>query len=240
MPERKSLLPVPDVKSLKELLISYLGLATLERWDTGSAKGIEKLYEEIQEGESKLYLHKSKGKKELLRQVRKASIDLYGIDRDDKEYKLVEIAQSWTNGRIVDRREKQHSLTEKMKPREQPSETLKRALQEELHLPEEILRKLNLSKNKYLRKREISPSESSFPNLLNDKTEFHFNRLTFRLNLGGELLYTGNDKGKILAFAWMPLSLNEEEQTKFKNAQYERFIEGVKKLEGKTSTSPSS
>lgn len=98
----------------------------LEQWGRGEAKTVAHLAKELQEGESVLVDKNG----ELVRQVTVAGITVLYEDETGK-YKLVEDRQVFADGRQRKRTMK-NSVSEKMKPDEDPHAAFRRGLLEEL------------------------------------------------------------------------------------------------------------
>lgn len=226
MAEKLKGLFFPDPKALGLFVSSYIHPETWKTWAT-EGKGIEKLHLEMREGESNLRVIHGKNSAELQRHVRKVTVDIYGKDPNGQRYQLVEIGQYLNNGRVLDRRKRKHSLTEKIKPGESPQDALRRALEEELHLAKKLMGKLHISKRKYNETREVEESKLSFPGLLNDSTHYHFPSFTLLIKNLQDVMRKSIEKDKISVFAWMPTNLNDEEKIAFKQREYERFIDAI-------------
>lgn len=98
----------------------------VERWGKGGAKTIQHLLAEIEAGETILIAEREA----LLRLVGVALVDVFCNDGNQK-LKLVEERQVFNNGRER-RRQIDGSIAEKLLPGEQPIETARRAINEEL------------------------------------------------------------------------------------------------------------
>ncbi len=120
------------IEALKRLLLE--SGVDISNWGQGTAKPVEKLQKEIDEGECVL-MKNEKG--ELIRKVSLACVYVYYKNSDGKTFVLKEDRQVFKNGSIG-KRTLQNSVTEKMKAGETPLEAAKRGLMEELGITEDF------------------------------------------------------------------------------------------------------
>lgn len=100
----------------------------ISQWGTRQAKTLAHLQREIESGETILVSGKE-GK--LLRKVVVGSADVYYVSPGGKKYRLKEDRQVFKDGRER-RRDLGQAVSEKMKPDENPRDTMIRGLKEEL------------------------------------------------------------------------------------------------------------
>lgn len=123
-----------SINILKQQLENY-GI-DISQWGTGQTKTIEHLLKEIEEGETILVIGKE-GK--LLRKVIAGGADIYYVDSNKKRYRLKEEKQVFKDGRERQRDYLDQSVSEKMKPSENPKEAMIRGIKEELGIEGEIV-----------------------------------------------------------------------------------------------------
>lgn len=115
----------------------YLEFYAIEinRWGTNDAKTIQHLIKEINEGESTL-CENDDGL--LVRQLNIVTAKIYFETNEGTKYILSEDRQVFNDGR---RRIRQNdsSVSEKMKPNENPEDAIKRGIQEELSIQGELI-----------------------------------------------------------------------------------------------------
>jgi len=100
----------------------------ISQWGTGQAKTLAHLQKEIESGETILVTGK---KGELLRKVVVGGADVYYVSPDGKKYLLKEDKQVFKDGRER-RRDLEQAVSEKMKPDENPRDTMIRGIKENL------------------------------------------------------------------------------------------------------------
>src|SRR5579863_2912178 len=165
-----------------------------EKWGTGSAKALDHLLSEVLGGETIL---EETGNGELVRKVEVVGVDVRYISTDGAEYQLVEDRQEFADGRVR-RRMLASSLTEKMKPGEEPTESAQRAVEEELR----VSGKTTMERLGTNRTAQVSPS---YPGL---KAQFVLH--TFRTYLKPEQYqpqgYQEIQPDKTTYFAWKPIA----------------------------------
>lgn len=116
------------------------GIDTAE-WGTGAGKTLEHLQKEIEGGETVLVTGEDG---ELLRRVVVGGADVFYTSPDGKRYRLSEDRQVFadSDGEDGESRERRrnlgHSVSEKMKPNEDPEEAMVRGIREELGVEGEI------------------------------------------------------------------------------------------------------
>jgi 8-oxo-dGTP pyrophosphatase MutT (NUDIX family) len=153
-----------DLQGLRNYLTGHN--IQVDNWGKGSAKTLEHLLKEINEGETVLV---EKGD-ELLREIKVASITVL-YEKDGETYVLSEKEQVFSGGRKRERTKPKGSLSEKFKSNEEPNAAAKRAIQEELGIVGDI----NLTYDGEAV--EIGESQS-FPGL---KTSYNLHRYTAKL-----------------------------------------------------------
>lgn len=102
-------------------------------WGKGSAKTIEHLQNEIDKGEATLI----EVDNELLRKVIVGNADIFYDAPDNKKYKLKEEKQIFKDGRVRER-DSGGAVSEKMKINEDPTDAMKRGIEEELQIKGDI------------------------------------------------------------------------------------------------------
>jgi hypothetical protein len=125
----------PGLIQLSKYLVQH-GIQ-VDRWGQGSAKTVEHLEEEILSGESRLVSEKGT----LYREIEFVMSDVL-YSSGDAVWRLVESKQVFQDGRVRVR-QKDSSVSEKMKPGEDPVLGLIRGIEEELGFrpdPEQIER----------------------------------------------------------------------------------------------------
>jgi hypothetical protein len=152
-----------DLQGLRNYLTGHN--IQVDNWGKGSAKTLEHLLKEINEGETVL----AERGNELLREIKVASITVTYDDGGDK-YVLVEDRQEFNDGRVR-RRALEGSVSEKVLPSETPEAAAERGLKEELGITDVKLVKT-------AEKEEIEESQS-FPGL---KTMYSIYRFNAELN----------------------------------------------------------
>lgn len=122
------------IDTLIERLVSA-GLP-LDRYGVDGAKTVYHLLDEVQQGESKMS-YDSNGN--VYREVKVLWLDVFCSLENGQLYRLKEDRQVFKDGRVnpVKRRNLKSSLGEKLKPDEDPEDSISRALSEELGLSEE-------------------------------------------------------------------------------------------------------
>lgn len=127
-------------KKTKELALEVLKQqlesagVDISEWGTGQAKTLADLQQEIESGETVLVTGKEG---ELLRKVTVGGAEVYYITPEGKKYRLKEEKQVFKDGRIR-RRDWDQTVSEKMKPDENPRDAIIRGIQEELGIEGEI------------------------------------------------------------------------------------------------------
>eukprot|EP00892_Ulva_mutabilis_P010759 jgi/Ulvmu1/8055/UM004_0292.1 len=120
MAKRSVCMPKVDSPSqLREVLEQHN--IPVEKYGQNTAKSIEKLWQEIQDGETSLDIDDC--------QVVRSLVVVVCRIKDDDGRTLYEAAQTFSDGR---RRVRNQPLSEKMKPGERPCEAAKRGILEEL------------------------------------------------------------------------------------------------------------
>lgn len=147
-----------DVES--QLLNAGIDTST---WGTGSAKTIEHLYNEMKDGESKLVTDAENG---LLKITSVVGATIYYESPSGDKYRLKEDKQIFSDGRERIRPSDSQSVFEKMQFDEDPTEAMKRGLQEELGIKDDT-RIVETETNKKIQE------SASYPGLLSETT-FHF------------------------------------------------------------------
>jgi hypothetical protein len=106
----------------------------VSEWGKGQAKTLAHLQKEIEDGETVLV----NGKRgELLRRVVVCSADVFYVSHDGQKFRLKEEKQIFKDGRER-KRNLENSVSEKMKPGEDPKKAIIRGLKEELGIEGEI------------------------------------------------------------------------------------------------------
>ena len=155
------------LEGLRNYLSTY-GIP-VDSWGKGSAKTLDHLLEEINEGETVL-VERERGT-EVLREIKVASITVL-YHKNGETYVLAEDRQEFSDGRVRKRTLKaKGSLSEKFKSHEDQGEAAKRAIREELGIAGDV--KLTQVKEE----EEIEASQS-FPGL---KTIYHMYRFNAEL-----------------------------------------------------------
>jgi len=115
----------------------YLEFYAIEihRWGTNNAKTIQHLIKEINEEET-ILCENDDGL--LIRQINVVSAKIYFETNEGIKYILSEDRQVFTDGRIRTR-QNDSSVSEKMKPNENPEYAIKRGIQEELNIQGDIV-----------------------------------------------------------------------------------------------------
>lgn len=180
---------IPNLQT-EEGFSSYLASFQIpvDLWGAGVAKTIGHLLQEVNNGETVLT---EKGR-ELLRQVGFAAVNV--IYRNGREvYELVEDRQEFRDGRVR-RRDTGSSVSEKIRPREDPKDAAERALREELG----ITGRVNLKGGNKSEEIKESPS---YPGL---RTQYL--RFGFQAELGGDQFspdgYVEEQPDKTIYFVW--------------------------------------
>lgn len=162
----------------------------VSQWGIGQAKTLAHLQREIESGETTL-VHGKEG--ELLRKVVVGSADVYYVSPDGKKYRLKEDKQVFKDGRER-RRDLGQAVSEKMKPDENPRDTMIRGLKEELSIEGDI----SLTETGTDEQLLTSPS---YPGL-----QSQYIRYKFEAILNGEQFqpdgYTEEQSDKSTSFIW--------------------------------------
>lgn len=135
----------------------------ISTWDTGSAKTVEHLYNEVKDGESRLVNDIKNG---LIKMTSVVGATIYYETPSGDKYRLKEEKQVFSDGRQRIRPSEGQSVFEKMQFDEDPTGAMRRGLQEELSIKDGA-RIVETETN-------IKVQESaSYPGLLSEMT-FHF------------------------------------------------------------------
>ena len=186
------------VDSLREFLNSH-GVGTTI-WGTGITKPIEKLLEEINEGEYELILNDNK----IERVVNCCSIDIYYKTDDGEIWKLREKKQIMFSGEIKNPGEiKNLSHTEsvrgKNKKNEDPEEAIKREMQEEIGVSV-----IGYEKLRFIETTNHEGMPTTFPGLFSRYTQNHFETYLHKEYFKPEG-YIENQPYKKIYFEWEKL-----------------------------------
>jgi len=166
----------------------------ISKWGTGQAKTPTDLQREIERGET-LLVNDESG--ELLRKIIVSDADIYFLSPEGKKYHLKEEKQVFKDGRER-RRDLGITVSEKMKPDEDPKDTMIRGIQEELGISGDIaLTKVGM-------KDEIKTSPS-YPGLQTQYVIYKFQALlnVEQFNPNG---YIEEQEGLSTYFVWEEVS----------------------------------
>jgi hypothetical protein len=164
------------------------------KWGKGQAKTLADLQKEIEGGETLLVNNESG---ELLRKITVSDADIYFLSPEGKKYRLKEEKQVFKDGRER-RRNLGITVSEKMKPDEDPKNTMIRGIQEELGI------RGNIALTKVGMKDEIKTSPS-YPGLQTQYVIYKFQALlnVEQFNPNG---YIEEQDGLSTYFVWEEMS----------------------------------
>lgn len=171
----------------------YLEFYAIEihRWGINSAKTIQHLIKELNEEESVL-CENDDGL--LIRQLNVVTALIYFETSDGTQHILREENQVFGDGRMRQRENKDSSVSEKMKPNENPEDAIKRGIQEELNIQGELI----VTKYETTTKTNYT---DSYPTLL---SQYNIHR--YRVHLSKEQFnadgYIEKQQDKTTTFVW--------------------------------------
>lgn len=149
-----------DLNDLRKYLISFN--LPIEKWGIGGSKTIIHLLDEIRTGECTL----TEEEGNLIRKIEYVACEVF-YDDGEKTLKLIEEKQVFSGGRTRIR-EKNSSMSEKMKPDENPLDSLIRGMKEELGIE---VNENQITSESTESKEEFS---GSFPGLLSQYKGYNF------------------------------------------------------------------
>jgi hypothetical protein len=161
----------------------------IDKWGKGYAKTTEHLLWEIESGECNLVEDKGI----LFREIEFVMCEIFYLE-GDRKYKLIEDKQVFKDGRVRTRK-KDSSVSEKIKMGEDPFESLKRGILEELGI---VLEDSQIEQKEIIDEEEES---NSFPGLI---TRYKGNNFICYLNRSqyNPNGYKEIQKDKITYFSW--------------------------------------
>lgn len=166
----------------------------IDTWGKGSAKTLKHLLDELNSGESSL---DANGNGEITRGIRAVGVEVLHELPNGQRLILREARQVFIDGRERVRKDRIASISEKIKPGEEPESAAVRALREELGL--EIIPPVD-----YVGRVSMRYSSEAFPGLT---TAMNF--YNFRTKIGEDLFredgYREEQPDKTNYFVWEPV-----------------------------------
>jgi hypothetical protein len=179
--------PAKRVETLRQVLPAA-GIP-IEAWGKGTAKTVEHLAREIEEGET--WLERTPDG-DLLRHVTVASAIVRHVADDGATYRLREEKQVFSDGR--ERVRPGQSISEKMKPNEPPDVAIRRAAKEELGVSGDV-------RATFVGTRDETGFPHSYPGLTS-RTIWHDFEVTLDASQFRPEGYIERQKDKTTYFVW--------------------------------------